>query len=46
MKIANSDMSNYTWVLKIEDWILNTKNYIRKEVVERFSIQLNDYAFH
>jgi hypothetical protein len=25
---------------------LKTKNYIRKEVVEMFSIQLNDYPFH
>ena len=45
-KIVNSDISNYTWVLKIEDWILKTKNYFRKEVIEKFSIQLNDYAYH
>jgi hypothetical protein len=35
-KIANSDISNYTWVLKIEDWILKTKNYFRKEVIKNF----------
>ena len=45
-EIVNSDISNYTWVLKIEDWILKTKNYFRKEVIEKFSIQLNDYAYH
>ena len=45
-KIVNSDISNYTWVLKIEDWILKTKNYFRKEVIEKFSIQLNNYAYH
>jgi hypothetical protein len=44
-KIANSDISNYTWVLKIENWILKTKNYFRK-IIEKFSIQLNDYAYH
>jgi hypothetical protein len=43
-KIVNSDISNYTWVFKIEDWILKTKNYFRKEVIEKFSIQPNDYA--
>ena len=45
-KIANSDISNYTWELKIEDWILKTKNYFRKEVIEKFSIQPNNYAHH
>ena len=45
-KIENSDISNYTWVLRIEDRILKTKNYFRKGVIENFSIQLNDYAFH
>jgi hypothetical protein len=44
--MENSDFTNYIWVLKIEDWNLKTNNYIRKEVVERFSIQQNDYAFH
>jgi hypothetical protein len=39
-------MLNYTWVLKFEDWILKTNNYFRKEVIEKFSIQLNDYAYH
>jgi hypothetical protein len=45
-KIVNSDISNYTWVLKFEDWILKTKDYFRKEVIEKFSIQPNDYAYH
>jgi hypothetical protein len=45
-KIVNSDISNYTWVLKTEDWILKTKNYFEKEAIEKFSIQLNDYAYH
>jgi hypothetical protein len=45
-KIANSDISNYTWVLKFEDWILKTKNCFRKEVIEKFSIQPNGYAYH
>jgi hypothetical protein len=45
-KIANLDISNYTWVLKIEDWILKTKNYLRKEVIEKFSIQLKDYVYY
>jgi hypothetical protein len=45
-KIVNSVISNYTWVLKIEDSILKTKNYFRKEVIEKLPIQLNEYAFH
>jgi hypothetical protein len=45
-EIVNSDISNYTWVLQIEDCILKTKNYFRKEEIEKFSIQLNDYAYH
>jgi hypothetical protein len=44
--MVNSDISNYTWGLKIEDWILKTKNYFRKEEIEKFSIQPNDYAYH
>ena len=45
-EIENSDISKYTWVLKIENWIMKTKDYFRKGVIERFSIQLNDYAYH
>jgi hypothetical protein len=48
-KIVNSDISNYTWVLKTKDEILKAKNYFgklrtisRKEEIEKFSIQLND----
>jgi hypothetical protein len=40
------DTSNYTWELKIENGILKTKNYFRNEVIEKFAIQLNDYALH
>jgi hypothetical protein len=43
-EIVNLDISNYTWILKIEDWILKTKNYVGKEVIEKFPIQLNEYA--
>jgi hypothetical protein len=43
-KIVNLDFSNYTWVLNVEDWILKTKHYFGKEVIEKFSNQLNDYA--
>jgi hypothetical protein len=32
--------------LKIEDRILKTKNYFRRGVIEKFSIQLNEYAYH
>jgi hypothetical protein len=32
--------------LKFEDWILKTKNYFGKELIEKFPIQLNEYAFH
>jgi hypothetical protein len=44
-KIVKWVISNYTWALKIENWILEIKNYFRK-VIEKLSIQLNDYAFH
>jgi hypothetical protein len=43
---VNSDIPNYIWELKIGDLILKNKNYFRKEVIERFTIQLNDYSFH
>jgi hypothetical protein len=46
IKIVNSDISNYTGVLKFEDSILETKKYFRKEVIERILIQLNNYAYH
>jgi hypothetical protein len=45
-KIASTNISNYTWVLKIENWILKAKNYFRKGVIEKFVIQQNDYALH
>jgi hypothetical protein len=32
--------------VEIEDWILKTKKYFWKEAIEKFSIQLNDYAYH
>jgi hypothetical protein len=32
--------------MNVEDWILKTKNYFGKEVIEKFPIQLNEYAFH
>jgi hypothetical protein len=43
-KIANSEISNYTWVLKFEDWILETKNYFGK-VSNRKVFQSNKWPF-
>jgi hypothetical protein len=31
--------------VEIEDWILKTKIFFRKEVIEKCSIQLNNYAY-
>jgi hypothetical protein len=47
-KIVNYDIATYAWAMVVEDWILKTKNYFRKEVIEKFSstkwlcISLND----
>jgi hypothetical protein len=30
-KITNSDISNYTWALKIEDWILKPRIILEKK---------------
>jgi hypothetical protein len=30
----------------MEDWIMKTHNYLEKEVIEKFSTQLNEYAYH
>jgi predicted DNA-binding protein len=32
--------------MNVEDRTLKTKNYFRKEIIEKFPIQLNEYAFH
>jgi hypothetical protein len=31
-KIVNSEISNYTWVLKIEDWILKPRIILEKKL--------------
>jgi predicted transcriptional regulator len=45
-EIVNSDISNYIWVWKFENSIVETKKYFRKEVIEKIPIQLNNYAYH
>jgi hypothetical protein len=45
-KIVNSSISNYIWVWKFEDSILETKKYFRKELIKKIPIQLNNYACH
>jgi hypothetical protein len=32
--------------MNVEDWILKTKNYFGEEVIEKFPIQQNEYAFY
>jgi hypothetical protein len=44
VKIQISQIILECWNLRTEFW--KTKNYFRKEVIEKFSNQLNDYAYH
>ena len=42
--MVNSDISNYTWELKIETEFWKPRIILEKKVIEKFSNQINDNA--